>query len=68
MVNDLWLMLIGPILFAGTAGFIWLLNYFFGDCRHKWGTWEREKDTEFCRVQSRTCKKCGYNQVEQVRK
>ena len=68
MNNDLWLMLFGPALTAGAVGLVWLIDRFFGDCRHNWGTWEREKDTEFCRVQSRTCKKCGYNQVEQTRK
>jgi len=68
MMNDLWLILIGPILITGVYGFAWLVDRFWGDCQHKWTMWEREKDTEFCRVQSRTCKKCGYNQVEQTRK
>ena len=68
MVNDLWLMLLGPVLIAGIAGFVWLFDHFFGDCQHKWGTWEREKDTEFAVVQSRVCRKCYLHQVHQVRK
>lgn len=68
MTNDLWLVFTGPIVVACVWVVAFLYDRFFGDCRHNWGTWEREKDTEFCRVQSRTCKKCGYNQVEQTRK
>jgi hypothetical protein len=68
MTNDLLLMLSGPILFIAIFSFAWLIDRYFGECRHEWTMWEREKDTEFCRVQSRICKKCGYNQVEQTRK
>jgi hypothetical protein len=68
MSNDFLMVLIGPILMATIAAGAWLFDKYFGDCRHDWAMWEREKDTEFCRIQSRTCKKCGYNQVEQTRK
>ena len=68
MTNDLWLVFIGPILVGLIFIVAWIVEHFFGDCRHNWSMWEREKDTEFCRVQSRTCKKCGYNQVEHTRK
>ena len=67
MVNDLWLMLIGPVLFAGIAGFVWLLDHFFGDCRHEWGDWMQDNE-EFAYVQHRKCIKCHYVQTEQFRK
>jgi hypothetical protein len=38
------------------------------DCKHDWGKWEREKDTEFAVVQSRVCCKCYMHQIHQVRK
>ena len=66
-VNDLWLMLIGPVLIAGVAGFVWLLDHFFGDCRHKWDNWTAET-TEHAYVQHRKCIKCGYLQTEQFKK
>lgn len=66
-MNDLWLILIGPILLAGTAGFVWLLDYFFGDCYHKWDKWTSES-TEFAYVQHRACLKCGYLETTQYRK
>jgi len=68
MVNDLWLMLLGPVLIAGVCGFVWLFDRFFGDCQHKWGIWEREPDTDFAMVQSRVCKKCQMHQIHQARK
>ena len=67
MVNDLWLMLIGPVLFAGVAGFVWLIDYFFGGCRHKWDSWDSET-TEYAYVQHRKCVKCGYIEITQFRK
>jgi hypothetical protein len=67
MVNDLWLMLVGPVLFAGVAGFVWLLDHFFGDCRHDFDNWE-PWSTAHAYVQQRQCKKCGYIQTEQFKK
>jgi len=67
MVNDLWLMLIGPVLFAGVAGFVWLIDHFFGDCRHDWDDWTSET-TEHAYVQHRRCIKCKYLETTQFRK
>ena len=44
------------------------IHDYFTDCRHEWGTWEREQDTEYAIVQSRVCKKCLMHQVHQARK
>lgn len=66
-INDLWLILIGPILMAGTAGFVWLLDHFFGDCRHEWNDWQQEV-TEHAYVQHKECLKCKYVFTTQLRK
>lgn len=67
MMNDLWLMLIGPVLFAGVAGFVWLFDHFFGDCRHDFDEWE-PCSTEHAYVQQKQCKKCKFIFTYQERK
>lgn len=68
MFNDFLMFLAGPILIAAVIGVAWVIDRYFGDCRHEWGKWERERDTECAVVQSRVCKKCLMHQIHQVRK
>ena len=67
MANDLWLMLLGPVLIAGIAGLVWLFDRFFGDCQHKWDGWQPDVE-EYAYVQHRKCVKCGFIQTHQLRK
>ena len=67
MANDLWLILIGPVLIAGAYAFAFLFDHFFGGCRHKWDSWDSET-TEYAYVQHRKCVKCGYVETTQFRK
>jgi hypothetical protein len=66
-INDLWLILIGPVLIAGVYAFAWLVDHFFGDCRHEWSDWQSEV-TEHAYVQHKECIKCKYVFTTQLRK
>ena len=69
MMNDLWLILIGPVLIAGAYAFAFLFDHFFGDCRHAFGMWETiEPKNESVYIQQRFCKKCNIRQLNQVKK
>ena len=67
MMNDLWLMLLGPVLIAGIAGFVWLFDHFFGDCQHDFSEWCSYPD-EHAYVQQKQCKKCQFVFTYQERK
>ena len=67
MNYDLWLILIGPALIAGAVGFVWLIDHFFGDCRHEWSEWQHEV-TDHAYVQHKECIKCKYIFTSQLRK
>jgi len=66
-MNDLWLMLVGPVLFVGVAAFVWLLDHFFGDCRHDYGDWQ-SWSTDHAYVQQKQCKKCQFVYTYQEKK
>jgi hypothetical protein len=69
MMNELWLVLVGPILIAGIYGFAWLVEHYFGECRHDFGMWETiEPKNESVYIQQRFCKKCNMRQINQIRK
>jgi hypothetical protein len=71
-MNDLFLVVFLPIVVVLLGAIYMAIDSYLTecrhDCRHEWGTWEREKDTEYAVVQSRVCKKCFMHQVHQVRK
>ena len=67
MTNDLLLVFIGPVLVGLIFIVAWIVEHFFGDCRHKWDDWTAEV-TEYAYVQHRKCAKCGYIQTEQFKK
>ena len=69
MMNDLWLILIGPVLIAGVYAFAFLFDHFFGDCRHDWGMWETiEPKNESVYIQQRFCRKCNMRDITQIKK
>ena len=67
MNYDLWLILIGPAFIAGAVGFVWLIDHFFGDCRHEWSEWQHFT-TDYAYVQHRECTKCKFIFTEQLQK
>jgi len=67
-MNDLLLIFIGVVVVICVAMIFTAIEVYFTDCRHEWGKWEREKDTEYAIVQSRVCKKCFMHQIHQARK
>ena len=69
MMNDLWLILIGPVVIAGVYAFAFLFDHFFGDCRHAFGMWETiEPKNESVYIQQRFCKKCNIRHISQIKK
>ena len=69
MMNDLWLILIGPVLIAGVYAFAFLFDHFFGDCRHAFGMWETiEPKNESVYIQQRFCRKRNMRDITQIKK
>ena len=68
MIDDLFLVVYLPILVVLLGAIYNIFDKRNVDCKHEWGTWEREKDTEFAVVQARICKKCQMHQIHQTRK
>ena len=69
MENDLWLILIAPILVGLIFSFAWIIEHFYSDCNHKWSSWVViDPKNEVVYIQQRFCKKCNMRQINQIRK
>ena len=67
MSNDLFLIFIGPVLVCAAVGVAWLIERYWGECRHEWSEWQSEL-TDHAYVQHKECIKCKYVFTYQLRK
>jgi hypothetical protein len=38
------------------------------DCKHDWGRWDLPSTTLYAFVQTRTCTKCGFTEINQTKR